>query len=100
MRQRAKIVLGFVVAVGVVLVLFFAPVVPISVKYQCFGTEASCVDLSYSTYASPTFAAFGVGSVYVVNNNYPSGNQYCWMNGNPVGNPSVNNDAMCNIMVQ
>jgi hypothetical protein len=100
MRRRSKIVLVLIVAVGVVLVLFFAPVVPISVKYECFGQNTLCAELSYSTYASVTFAAFGVGSVYVVNNNYSSGNQYCWMDGNPVGNPSVNNGGMCSIMVQ
>jgi hypothetical protein len=80
--------------------LFFAPVVPISVQYACEGPASLCATISMSTYASVTYAVFSVGAVHVVNNNDPSGNQYCWMNGNPVTNAYVNLDSMCGYMVQ
>lgn len=100
MRRAAKVVSSVAVAVGVVTVLFFAPIVPISVQYACEGPASLCATISMSTYASVTFAAFSMGVVHVVNNHDSSGSQYCWMNGNPVGDPYVSQGAMCRYMVQ
>jgi hypothetical protein len=52
---------------------------------------------SISTFASVTYASFHVGAVYVAGG---SSGQYCWMEGDPVGNPNVNNGAMCGSMIE
>ncbi len=96
MKRTTRLALGSGVVVGVVLALFLLPVVPISVEYACFAIlPAQCP--SISTFASVTYASFHVGAVYV---SYKDGGRYCWMEGNPVGNPQVNNDAMCGSMVE
>ncbi len=47
-----------------------------------------------------TYASFHVGAVYVRDNIDGSFSQYCWMQGNPVGDPYVNDGAMCGTGVQ
>jgi hypothetical protein len=100
MKRATKVVLGSGIVVGVLLGLFLLPVIPISVQYVCFGNATMCAELSYSTFASVTYASFNVGAVYVRDNNDGRFSSYCWMQGNPVNNPGVNNDAMCGTLVQ
>jgi hypothetical protein len=100
MKRETEFALGSGMTLGVVLGLFLLPVVPISVRYTCFGIGSLCSQLSISTYASVTYAVFHVGAVYVRDNADGSFSRYCWMEGNPVGNPQVNNGAMCNAMVE
>jgi hypothetical protein len=95
MKRLAKLGLVSAVAVLVALGVFLLPVVPISVEYACNGSASGCSQLSYSTFASVTYASFHVGAVYVKDNGDGRFNQYCWMEGNPITNPSINNDAMC-----
>ena len=99
MKRAAKLLLGSVIVVGVLLVLFLLPVVSISVQYACTGNATDCADLSYSTFGSVTYAAFGSGVVYVRDNTDGTFSQLCWMTGNPVNNPSVNGGAMCSTLV-
>jgi hypothetical protein len=95
MKRLAKLALGSVAAVLVVLGLFLLPIVPISVGYVCNGNASECAQLSYSTFVSVTYASFHVGAVYVKDNSDGTFSQYCWMQGDPVGNPSINGGAMC-----
>jgi len=96
MKRVTKVALGTGVAACVALALFLLPVVPIQVQYMCEALiPAMCP--SISTYASVTYASFHVGAVYVVGKSF---SQYCWMEGNPVGNPNVNNDAMCKSLTE
>ena len=99
MKQAAKLVLGLGITVGSVLALFLLPVVPIPVGYECEGPISGCSQLHYSTYASVSYASFSIGAVYVIDHNDGSFSQYCWMNGNPVGNPQINGGAMCHTAV-
>jgi hypothetical protein len=99
MKRTIKLVLGSGAAVGILLGLFILPVIPISVQYACFGNASLCSELSYSTFASVTYASFNVGAVYVWNN-HGGYNAYCWMQGNPVSNPAIDNDAVCGLLVQ
>ena len=95
MRRRTKIGIGVGIAVALALVLFLLPVVPMSVQYACWGlTSSMCA--TPSTHVSVTFAAFGFGVVYITGYQNPV---YCWMNGNPVTNPYIDDDAMCGIML-
>ena len=96
MRRRTKIGLVLGTAAALALVLFLLPVVPMSVQYACWAPTSSMCPAP-STHVSVTFAALGVGVVYITGYQNPV---YCWMNGNPANNPYVNNDAMCNDMVQ
>jgi hypothetical protein len=95
MKRATKFVLGLGVVVGVLLALFLLPVIPISVQYACFGNASMCSELSYSTFASVTYSSFHVGAVYVGDNNDGRFSSYCWMEGNPVGEPYINNGPMC-----
>jgi hypothetical protein len=99
MKRATRLVLGSGTTVVVVLCLFLAPVVPISVQYACFGNASECSVLSYSTFASVTYASSHVGVVYVRDNRDGSFSQYCWMEGNPVSNPQINGGAMCGTLV-
>ena len=95
MRRRTKIGIGVGIAVALALVLFLLPVVPMSVEYACWGPASMCP--TPLTHVSVTYAAFSVGAVYI--SGYQEAPTYCWMNGNPVTNPSVDNGAMCGIMI-
>jgi hypothetical protein len=94
-HETARLALGLGMTAGVVLGLFLIPVVLIPVKYACFGNVSLCSQLSVSTFASVTYVSFHVGAVYVADNTDGRLSRYCWMEGNPVGNPQVNNGAMC-----
>jgi hypothetical protein len=100
MKRSTRLALGLGLTAGVVLGLLLLPVVPISVKYACFGNASMCSLLSYSMFASATYASFHVGAVYVRDNNDGRFSQYCWMEGDPVSNPQINSGAMCNTMVE
>jgi hypothetical protein len=100
MKRATKVVLGSGIAVGVLLALFLLPVIPIPVRYACLGNASMCSELSYSTFASVTYASFSVGAVYVRDNNDGRFSSYCWMQGNPVGNPGIDNGAICDVLVQ
>jgi hypothetical protein len=100
MKRATKLVVASAIAAGAVLGLFLLPVVPIAVSYACFGIGSLCSQLSISTFASVSYASFHVGAVYVRDNTDQSFSRYCWMEGNPVGNPQVNNGAMCNAMLE
>jgi hypothetical protein len=98
-KRAVKLALCSGIAVLVILGLVLLPVVPISVKYACFGNASECARLSISTFASVTYASFHVGAVYVKDNSDGAFSQYCWMEGNPV-NPQVNGGAMCSTMLE
>ena len=100
MKRLAKLALVSAAAALVVLGVFLLPVVPISVHYACFGNTSMCSQLSYSTFSSVTYASFHVGMVYVKDNSDGSFSRYCWMQGNPVSNPGIDNDAMCGNLVE
>ena len=104
MRDRSheaedKIRSGSGITIAIISCLFRPPAVPISVQYRCFGTASECSQLSYSTFASVTYAFFHAGAVYVKDNSDGRFSQYCWMEGNPV-NPPINDGAMCNTLLQ
>jgi hypothetical protein len=86
-------------AIVVLLALFLLPVIPISVQYACFASASECSELSYSTFASVTYASFHAGAVYARDNNDGRFSQYCWMQGNPISDSYINNGAMCSTMV-
>ena len=94
-KRATKLALGLVATVLVVLGVFLLPAMPISVPYACDGNASECSQLSYSTFASVTYASFHFGAVYVKDNSDGRFSQYCWMEGNPINNPSIDNDAMC-----
>jgi len=57
-----------------------------------------CSELSYSTFASVTYASFHVGAVYESDNRDWRFSQYGF-EGNLFNNPQINNGAMCSAMV-
>ena len=102
MKSATKVVLGSGIVAGILFGLFLLPVMPISVNYACNGNASECSQLSYSTFASVTYASFHVGAVYVKDNSDGTFSQYCWMEGNPVNHNGVINDngEMCNTLVE
>jgi len=96
MKQTTKIVLGSGITICAVLAMFLLPVVPISVPYMCEALQPAMCP-SISTFVSVTYASFRVGEVYVGGRSF---GQYCWMEGDPVRNPNVNNGAMCNSLTE
>lgn len=96
MKRTSKAVLDSGIVVCVVFALFLLPIVPIHVQYMCEAINPAMCP-SISTFVSVTYASFHVGAVYLRGE---TASQYCWMDGNPVGNPSVNNGAMCNSLTE
>jgi hypothetical protein len=85
-----KVGLGLVVAL-LVLGLFLLPVVPIRVvEYPPTDPADVSGGLSTSVPASPMYAYFGVGAVYVPD--YLLGHSYCLIYGSP--------DTMCGMHIQ
>ena len=96
MKRAAKIALVSGIAICAVSAMFLLPVVRISVPYMCEALQPAMCP-SISTLVSVTYASFHVGAVYVGGG---SSGQYCWMEGDPVTNPNVNNGAMCSSMIE
>ena len=90
MKRRSKVALGLIVTL-VVLGLFLLPVVPIRVtEYPPTDPTGVSGGISTSVPASPTYAYFGVGAVYVPD--YLLGHSYCLIYGSP--------HTMCGIHMQ
>jgi hypothetical protein len=90
MKRATKFILG-AAAVVIVLGLFLLPIVPVTVAFSPRpDLPSGGAMFTESASASPMYAYFGFGTVYVPNNH--AGHSYCLMEGNP--------GTMCGIFMQ